>query len=242
MIIRYLSDLHLEFGNLREEPKPADVLILAGDITIKNRVEWVNIQANRFNHVIMIMGNHEFYRQNLDNTFRKTQENLDPKVHLLQNESVTIDGVTFHGTTLWTDMNNGDPMTYLEANGGMNDFRLVRADNGTSRFSAERSHKEHNVARVFLNESIQEGDVVITHHAPTMLSIADEFRGQRLNGAYASDLSDIMFDRKPALWFHGHVHNTFDYMIGDTRVLCNPRGYEGHELNPDFNVNAEVEI
>lgn len=242
MIIKYLSDLHLEFGNLREEPTPGDVLVLAGDITIKNRVEWVNIQANRFNHVIMILGNHEFYRGNLDNVLRKTRENLDPKVHLLQNESVTLDGVTFHGTVLWTDMNHGDPMTYMEANGGMNDFRLIRADDGKSRFSAERSHAEHNVAKVFLRESIKPGDVVITHHAPSVLSIHESYRGQRLNGAFCSDLSELILDTKPSFFCHGHVHNSFDYKIGETRVLCNPRGYFGMEENPDFDVNASFEI
>lgn len=242
MIIRFCSDLHLEFGLLLEEPKPADILILAGDITIKNDVSWINIQANRFKHVIVILGNHEFYRQNLDNTERKTREKLDPKIHLLQNESVTLDGVTFHGTTLWTDMNGGDPMTYIEANGGMNDFRLIRADNGESRFSAERAHKEFNVARVFLREAVQPGDVVITHHAPSMLSIHEKYRGSRMNGAYASDLSELMLDCEPAFWIHGHTHDTFNYKIGDTTVLCNPRGYFQHEENPDFNVNAFFEI
>jgi hypothetical protein len=35
------------------------------------------------------------------------------------------------------------------------------------------------------------------------------------------------------LWTHGHTHEDFDYMIGTTRVVCNPRGYVGHEAKAD---------
>jgi Icc-related predicted phosphoesterase len=54
-----------------------------------------------------------------------------------------------------------------------------------------------------------------------------------VNGAYASDLSELILDTQPAVWFHGHVHNSFDYLVGDTIVLCNPRGYV--DQNPTFN-------
>ena len=36
------------------------------------------------------------------------------------------------------------------------------------------------------------------------------------------------------LWVHGHTHSSFDYNIHGTRVVCNPRGYEDHDLNPEY--------
>jgi len=240
MKLRYMSDLHLEFGLLPNDPEPCDVLVLAGDITVKNRVEWINIQAKRFNNVIYVLGNHEYYRQNLDNAVRKTRENLDSSVHLLQNESVTLNGVTFHGTCLWTDFNKGDPLTYMDAKNQMNDFKLIRADHGVSHFSPQRAHTEHNVAKLFLDD-VKKDDVVITHMAPSFQSVHPRYKGQKLNGVYASNLEYIMLELAPKFWIHGHMHDSADYTVGNTRVLCNPRGYV-HEENPAFNLNAEVEI
>jgi hypothetical protein len=73
--------------------------------------------------------------------------------------------------------------------------------------------------------------VIITHHAPTSVSIADHYKHDRLmNGAYYSDLSDFILDHPQIkYWTHGHMHNSSDYMVGDCRVICNPRGYFGYE-------------
>jgi hypothetical protein len=83
--------------------------------------------------------------------------------------------------------------------------------------------------------------VVVTHHAPTTLSIAEWFKHDTLmNGAFASDLTDFILDRPQIkLWTHGHMHNVSDYMIGDTRVVCNPRGYVGYEEGPK---NFEIKV
>ena len=242
MKLQYISDIHLEFDDYAEKflaglEHPGDVLILAGDITIKNRVDWIIKMAEQFDDVIYVMGNHEFYGQNLDNTEIKTREQLPDNVHLLQNESVTIKGVQFHGTTLWTNMDKGNALTYLYAGDrstGLNDFRKIRADGGRSRFSPQRAHTEHNVAMAFLRNNVKEGDVIITHHAPSFQSISSEFKGDKLNGAYASDLSEDILTLNPKFWIHGHLHNTSDYTIGNTQVLCNPRGYCDFELNDSF--------
>ena len=46
-----------------------------------------------------------------------------------------------------------------------------------------------------------------------------------------SELPRSFFD-VPSLWIHGHIHESFDYDVGNCRVLCNPRGYlqYGHGL------------
>ena len=247
-----MSDIHLEFDYKADdfcnalkggrEGHTEDVLVLPGDVTVKNKTRWLTLISPVFKHIIYVLGNHEFYHQNLDNTYRKTKEGLPDNVHLLQNESVTLDGVTFHGTTLWTDIDKGNPLSYMTANQSMNDFRLIRADGGHSRFTPQRSHTEHNVAKLFLRDNVKEGDVVVTHHAPSFQSIHEKYKGSNLNGCYASDLSDLILDIKPSLWFHGHLHDTVDYMIGDTRILCNPRGYVDIELNDEFEEMKYVEI
>ena len=63
-----------------------------------------------------------------------------------------------------------------------------------------------------------------------------------LNFCYYTELTEFILDRAPALWLHGHVHSSFDYMIGDTRVVCNPRGYVGNEVNPNFDPELVVEV
>lgn len=239
-----MSDLHLEFGPLVEKLE-GEVLVIAGDVTVKNKVQWINDVSERFVHVVYVLGNHEYWRQNLDNTERKTREQLASNVYLLQNESVTLEGVTFHGGTLWTDFERGSPLSYMycaDVNVGVKDYKRIRADGGTSRFSPQRAHTEHNVTKLYLRDNVKTGDVVVTHHAPCRLSLGEHYKQSTINGAYASDLTEVMFETEPVLWFHGHVHNNSDYMIGETRVLCNPRGYAGYDLNEDFDLNAFVEI
>lgn len=41
-------------------------------------------------------------------------------------------------------------------------------------------------------------------------------------------------------WFFGHTHDSFDYKVSETRVICNPKGY-GSE-NKDFNPNLIIHL
>jgi len=252
MKINFISDLHLEFGPLNSFDGTlvdGDILVLAGDIDVKGRVNWINTIASKFNHVIYVLGNHEFYRGAMDSIYKKTRETLVDNVHLLENESITIkapsvtstmyDDVTFHGATLWSDFLNGDPISYLQCERAMNDYRLIRAGDGTHRFKPQIAHSLHNISKVFLQENVKEGDIVVTHMAPSFLSVHEKYKHDMyINGAYASDLSELILDTKPKLWFHGHMHDSYDYNVGDTRILCNPRGYIGEELNSEFDLNA----
>ena len=103
-----------------------------------------------------------------------------------------------------------------------------------ARWSPEDSVEDHkkmlDYIRITTEDKVKQY-VVVTHHAPTPISIAEWFKHDTLmNGAFASDLSEFIMDRPQIkLWTHGHMHNPSDYMMGDTRVVCNPRGYIGHE-------------
>ena len=77
--------------------------------------------------------------------------------------------------------------------------------------------------------------VVVGHHAPSKGSEHPKYKhDQLMNGAYNSRLEQFIL-AKPGikLWTHGHTHEDFDYMIGSTRVVCNPRGYINYEDRAD---------
>jgi predicted phosphodiesterase len=57
-----------------------------------------------------------------------------------------------------------------------------------------------------------------------------------------TDLSNEIIDRGPDLWVHGHTHNSFDYMLGKTRVIVNPYGYKDVEINPQYNKDLVIEL
>jgi predicted phosphodiesterase len=207
--------------------------------------------AARFPHVIYIVGNHEHYHS----TFTKTVAHLKEKfaylsnLHILDREVWTLDDVTFIGGTLWTDMNNGDALTLYHMKGMMNDFRIIdhgervhtwRDNDGNfhtqaSRFQPEDALEEHIKMKEYIRLAI-EGKfdskfVVVGHHAPSRASIKPRYASDHLmNGGYSSDLSEFILDHPQIkLWTHGHTHDEFDYMVGTTRVVCNPRGYQGYE-------------
>ena len=99
------------------------------------------------------------------------------------------------------------------------------------------AQKLHNESLAFLEDAFAEPfdgpTVVVTHHAPSRLSIHKDFGGDRLNAAFASELDSLIARWQPHLWIHGHVHRSCDYSTGKTRVVCNPRGYDGGDKGPE---------
>jgi Icc-related predicted phosphoesterase len=253
MKIQIASDLHLEFSDYRDIPlekTDADVLILAGDIQVGvgNKNWFFQDMLSHYKDVIYIAGNHEYYNNNINQ-----MDDLLPKwasamndlsggnFHFLQDQAVTIEGVQFLGSTLWSDFNSGDFACKIAAKRGMNDFRIIKktrlsAKTGlpkTDRFSPNDAYARFLNSVEFIKQNLNDNTVVITHQAPSEKSIAPEFTGNIMNGAYFSNLETLVDQAK--VWVHGHVHVTFDYQLGDGRVICNPRGYVEHEVNSDFN-------
>ena len=235
MKIQLASDLHLEFHErafpgfraVRRAPG-ADVLVLAGDI--HSGTKGVAAFANFGCPVLYVPGNHEFYGQD----YERLRESLKraaqhTPVAVLDNDEVVLNGVRFLGTTMWTDYRfyGSLPLTralaLAEAN--LMDHRAIRVD--AEHFSAAYARKQHLVAREWLRQRLArpfEGKtVVITHHAPHERSVHRRYAGSPVNGCFVSRLESMM----PGvdLWLHGHVHNGFDYQVGNCRVVANPRGY-----------------
>jgi Icc-related predicted phosphoesterase len=84
--------------------------------------------------------------------------------------------------------------------------------------------------------------IVVTHHSPSLRSVPARFMNDLLSAAYSSHLDDLVERSGAAILVHGHTHDSFDYRIGRTRVICNPRGYFGYELNRDFNPGLVIDI
>jgi Icc-related predicted phosphoesterase len=209
---------------------------------------YLELLYERFKHVIMVLGNHDHYHGNIDLTKDRIKARLydfdiDDKISILENESVEIDGVLFVGATLWSDFNNDEYVTKLKCKDVMNDFRQIRYGEDYKRIHPDYLLAIHKQSREYIERTASENKdktvVVVTHHAPSYKSVNERFQAQTLvNGAYASDLSEVMLDNENIkYWFHGHMHDNCDYMIGETNVICNPHGYVDWELNPDFDPN-----
>jgi predicted phosphodiesterase len=198
----------------------------------------------QFPHVIYIAGNHEFYhgkwKASLDHLRQECAR--FPNVYFLENDIKTIGEHTFIGCTLWTDCNGGDPLTLHALADMMNDYRIIRNDeHGYSKLRpANTLHRHRNSLSYIKNIVAGKSDekfVVVGHHAPSKMSTHDRYKHpvhHLMNGGYSSDLSEFILDHPQIkLWTHGHTHDPFDYVIGETRIVCNPRGYSGHDEQAD---------
>ena len=250
MKIRILSDLHLEFFDWTPPVVEADVVVLAGDIhTGVHGVEWARRQFPN-TPVIYVPGNHEFYggrMQDVLAALRKDARRFD--VYLLDGDEVVLGGVRFLGATLWTDFalygtapaKVGRAMA--DARYGMNDFRVIRyGDQGL--FRPEHARDIHLGQVKWLADRLAEPSdrptIVVTHYLPHRQSIHPKYHGDSLNPCFASDLAHLV--RAPVMaWIHGHTHESIDYVVNGTRVVCNPRGYLPAEPNLSFDPTAVVE-
>lgn len=256
-LIREISDIHNEFGILDLPEMPEDketVLIIAGDCSVNEQPRtfkgFFADLADRFKAIIYIPGNHEYYGGSLarvDDKYREFFKDF-PNIHFLNKETVIIDNVAFICATLWTDFKGGDPVVLQMAGMYMNDYRAIRFGTKGAPYTRRvkpidilglhKLHKEFIYAEVRKARADGLRTVVVSHHAPSTLSVPERFKyrgNDAINYCYANSLEEeFILDEGPDIWFHGHTHDSFDYTLGNTRVICNPRGYEGHELNPEF--------
>lgn len=233
MKIQIISDIHLNHHRdggdefLANLPKAADTLIVAGDIGESNTlVENVKSISRKWNQVIFVLGNHDFYRSSISATKNLIKANLPSNSILLDNNTVELNGVRFVGGTLWFE-NNRYVMKYAH---NINDFRLVSNINEV--FDENRKFLD-------LLKDVNEDDVVISHHLPHEKSVNERYKGDELNVYF---LCDVKLERLsgPKLWIHGHTHSACDYMVKNTRVVCNPFGYPT-ERN-DFQESLVIEV
>lgn len=232
MRLLIMSDLHLDYPGgwrLPAHLPQHDVVVLAGDIhqSTVDAVRWADASFDR--PVVMVAGNHDYWGGQVDQrNFDGVVAAMGTRVHFLSRDSVVIDGVTFCGATLWTDYAlHGNPLGSMRlADRDMNDHRRIRRNGG--RFDAKDALDQHRADLDALILSMTDAmgpTVVVTHHAPHPQSLC--WDGDDMNPAYASDLTSVIDTCRPDLWIHGHVHASRDYVVGGTRIVCNPKGYGG---------------
>jgi Icc-related predicted phosphoesterase len=235
--LHILSDLHLEFGPFQPPATRADVVVLAGDVhTGKNGLRWI-AETFRDRPVIYVLGNHEFYGHDTPKlTEELRQLTAGSNIYVLENDCVEIGGVVFLGATLWTDFKlNGDPILAVSlAATGMNDFNRIRVSQSYRRFRPSDARQLYAESVRWLEAELSRAEgktrVVVTHHAPSQRSIGPLYTADPLNPAFASDLEHLIQASGAALWVHGHIHYTSDYVLGQTRIVNNPRGYPGESV------------
>ena len=253
MLIQVLSDLHIEARNPLPAPAAAaDLVVLAGDFAPYDATRLKSLAAALEGvPTIYVPGNHEFYGHDIDTARRQLRETCARLgIELLDRRSLVMGGVRFIGATLWTDFHlNGiahAPGDMAVAARGVSDFVGAIRHRG-ERFTVAESARRHVEDRRFIERELSaaqaagEVAVVVTHHAPTPRSIRPWYAGNPLNPAFASDLERLIARHAPPLWIHGHMHDSVDEQLGDTRVLANPGGYTPAE-NPRFDPMLVVEV
>lgn len=246
MKLAYLSDTHTEMGapasNLLDEP--VDVVVLAGDIGKGvQAIQWAyETFSPDAKDIVVIFGNHDFWGGSTrhDKVLREARAWAAqyPNVHFLENNTVEIAGVFFIGATAWTDYTYGPdnpPVHMLQATdkeNGIKDFKKIHWKTKTGQYRRIRPWDVlamNSVSKNYIFSEIEkhgrENCVVVTHHAPTHLSIGPQYKDDKLNHSYVNTWGNEIAYNGPKLWVHGHVHSPSDYMVGDTRVVCNPIGY-----------------
>ncbi len=235
-----ISDTHLEFHHddgvefiealPNEDNTPDDYgpmgVILAGDIcNLRQLPDVLERFSRHYTYVVYLPGNHEAYGFTLDTvhkTCRRLQDEL-LNVYFLDNNRIQLrEGLTFAGGTMWFP----DHPENLMLERFLNDFHLI----GELR---EHVYVENEKCVEFLRTQVKPTDIVVTHHLPSPMSVHERYEGSPINCFFLCDVEDVMKERQPKVWIHGHTHDSFDYTIFRTRVICNPFGYPG-QPNPNY--------
>jgi hypothetical protein len=270
------SDLHADIthnGYVPPADVEADLVVVAGDAMAPATLAlpWLRKAYGPDLPIIYVMGNHDFYSDprhpDTKTTWEWQREHAprvaaDNGITLLDDAAAEIGGVRFIGSTLWTDFSARPPhvsfdVAVREATKGANDYRAIKVGPGRSRdrLRPRDTIDAHKISRIFIERTLTEPTecsetVVITHHAPSYRSLKS--RGLTfadLDWCYSSNMETLMHGpHAPTLFIHAHIHANRDYMVGNTRVIANPRGYpmfprpNAPRENPDFDPRLVVEV
>jgi predicted phosphodiesterase len=253
MRIALLSDIHLSVNAIPFPEVDADIVVLAGDISRPAAaIEWAKACPAP---IVYVAGNHEFYGSDLISTYEQLHRlSQGTQIHVLERSEYVHDGVRFLGCTLWSDYRLYED-AHERAHGIdlaaalVRDFSRIRiSPDFEDLFSPAVSQLVFLQTVAWLEDCFARDSttptVVISHFAPTRSSISPMFASSPINSSFVSDLEERIRKWQPALWLHGHTHGSFDYRVGDTRVVCNARGYakEGVNENPGFDGALVIEL
>lgn len=260
MKIWVLSDLHCSLGELAdiiEDGPEHDVLVMAGDLAagLVSQIQAIDAVAQR--PVVLVAGNHEFWHRThpLEIAAAEVAAMRSKRVRFLERSSCIVKGVRFVGGTLWSDFalfgadSRSLAMAWAQANNS--DFKSILAGEKSPLslapppfFSPDDARRVFLETKGLIDEILAKPftgpSVVVSHHAPSMRSVASRWREDVGTPGYASDLSGLIERRAPDVWIHGHLHDSVDYMLDRTRVVSNPKGFANE--NPHYDRHLVVEV
>lgn len=248
------SDIHDEIGgSITLPPYPdADAILIAGDLGHARRIQDIaRFYIDHYNlPIIFVAGNHEFYRQETmakaiaDIEYaeqRSIIEGWKQRFHFLNRDTLVIGDTRFIGATLWVDgalgaVSQEDRIWRLrEAVLALNDFRVIKTAKDKVFRPADMIdlfRKDSAYIREQLMQPFDGNTIVLTHHMPHPDCTPEMYKNNKYSYLFASSEKPFgeLFhsDTAPDLWVCGHTHEAFDIGIGNTRVICNPHGYD-HE-------------
>lgn len=255
MELNIISDLHLDiwekegygeyilsfFEEEDEERKDNRILIMSGDIGesrfFKTELfqRFFRIISKNFYKVIMIAGNHEYYFQIFEETPNIIKDALKEfeNILFLEKDVCIIDGKRFLGTTLWSDTKTDKLTEKNIIERGLTDYKVIKTISSKNNYNgfidSNFIYEEFKKSLDWLKGEIKEGDIVITHHLPSINSIDFSYLVDPLsrifNKNFYSNLNQEISDLKPSLWIHGHTHHNLYYKYDYTTIICNPLGY-----------------
>jgi len=214
-----------------------DVLVAAGDMGSKgNLFRVLSACCDAWPTVVFVPGNHEFYGGDRRSVMAdiKTLEKENPNLVVLDDAVAEIQGVRFVGGTLWFP---DTPDSRVRA-GHFSDFGAVK---GLREWVWDANRKTTE----FLRRNVRPGDVVVTHHVPVARGSARHWVGSFLQPFFVNDLDRIVVENRPGLWVYGHTHDSHDFVLAETRFVCNPFGYvnsDEQRPNPDFSWGLVVPV
>jgi predicted phosphodiesterase len=235
MKLQLLSDIHLDehqdggerfFASLR--PEGVELLIVAGDLAeADSSYEGAVAQlCQMYRHVLITPGNHEYYdteamarsvqEKASERTKRlaKLEDKFPNLVYAAEPKVLKLNGFKILAGTMWF---KDEPDNILYS-GLMSDFRWISG-------LVPWAYEQNALFRKLLETELVPGDVVVTHHLPTFASVHEHFVNSPTNRFFVSDQEDLIRERQPAYWLHGHTHTGLRTKVGKTRIICNPFGY-----------------
>jgi hypothetical protein len=223
-----------------------DYLILAG--SIHTGAEMLRLYGSFDAPVLFVHGCGELRGRSPAGLSREFRKNANHTVvHYLERGVMHGVGIRFLGCCLWSDYAGG-PLSRAESMGAANrtliDHRVMTREGKL--FRAEDAFVEHIACRDWLRRCLvtpfSGPTVVVTHFAPSYLSVPKHMRTTPTAAWHASSLDDLV--RLADVWIHGRIPNTVDYMIDSTRVVCNARGlprestFPRRQFEPGFTIEV----
>ncbi len=253
--LQLISDLHFEWLSNKEvyneirkitshqsTSEKVNFLVIAGDLCNYRNIWWIlNEFAKYYEHVFYVNGNHELYGSHIDivreQKTRKDDHKISDNVHWLDNGKILLRNLGYDshleilGCTLWFPDLPGN----LEKSRIWSDFKSILN-------FRDYVYKENEISQKFLCENVSENSIVVTHYLPTYQSVHKKYEGNPFNVFFVCDLSNLIKEKKPKLWLFGHTHEKFDYILGNTRLISNPKAYPGENTEKPFDYFKIIEL